>query len=69
MTSLILPLLLSRTLQGDVVALNSFDFIFRFGQPSHRTAVVAEDPPYYLLLENDDRLLAENDDLIEKEHL
>lgn len=42
-----------------------FGFDFNYRQNSN---VVPEDPPYHLLTEDGDRILAENADLIEKEH-
>jgi hypothetical protein len=51
-----------------VVALNFSNFQLTLS-PISKKKTVAEEPPYYLLLENGDRLLAENNDLIEREHL
>lgn len=49
-----------------VVAFNFNNFNLTFS-PTPRKKTIAEDPPYYLLFENGDRILTENGDLLQKE--
>jgi hypothetical protein len=56
------------TVPREQIAFN-FSLDFSFKSQQQRRTVIAEDPPYYLLFENSDRILTENNDLLEKEHL
>jgi len=66
MPYLIFALLLGVPTAPDMVAFN-FNFGFHYGQAITRSTP-AEAPPFYLLIETGDKLLAENGDYIEKEH-